>query len=507
MTKESMTKEIIIENDGPIKQFRFTVPEQGGVVELLGWHGVGKSHALNAIQQTITHGKDVPPRDGASAAEVEVFGITARFGRRSTFTGDLECEILDGRFDLGDIIDPGRQDPKAADSRRIKALIQLATGEETAKPELFYELLPGGKEEFEQEVSLRAQSETDIVNMAAQIKRDLEAAARRDAELAQKARLSWETAKRATAEVDLNAPDDEKALAAAHEAAVKTQGSLETEATSINAVLKRAEEAQQKLNDQNVKGSKPAEIEFILKRENVELARLLEEKATLEEKLKQVGFKLQLRKKSVESAENALRAAVEQQDLIAAWQADIDEASKLKPIPVSEITAAQERVVEARRALETGALVRSAKRRLTEAEADKQIAKELEAKSISLRSAAQATDIVLSKIVQQLNCPLYVSRGRVVTQTDRGEELFSDLSDGERVNLVMEIAINAVKQPGKNGLLVIGQRHWQDLNPATRLMIAEAVEGTGVVVVTGRATDDRDLIARRLEVEPALSIE
>src|SRR5688572_20728143 len=152
-------KEIIVENNGPIKKFKFEVPPTGGVIELLGSSGVGKSHVLNALQQTITHGKEIPARDGTSAAEVEIFGVTARFGRRSTFSGELECEILDSKFDIGDIIDPGRQDPKAADARRIKALVQLATGEETAKPELFYKLLPGGREEFEQEVSLKAQAE------------------------------------------------------------------------------------------------------------------------------------------------------------------------------------------------------------------------------------------------------------------------------------------------------------------------------------------------------------
>ena len=498
-----MTKQIIVENDGPVKRLTFSAPEEGGVVELLGYHGVGKSHVLNALQQTISHGKNVPARDGTSAAEVEVFGVTARFGRRSTYSGELTCEVLEGKFNLGDLIDPGLQNPQAADSRRIKALIQLATGEEVAKPELFYELLPGGKEEFELEVSLRAQSETDVVNMAAQVKRDLEAAARRDAELAEKARLSYEANKAAVADIDLTAIDDEQVLAAEHEKAVKSLGSLVAEANSINQAKRKAGEAQEKLNSLEKAGSVSDAISS-LKSVSDYLETLMSERRKLEQRLHELAIEINAQETLVSNAGKALKSAELHEELAVAWQADIDEAARLEPITDEQLAEAQAAVDKSRHAIETGALVRRAKLQLTQATENKNIAKELKKKSEQLRSAAQATDTVLSKIVQQLDCPLRVSRGRLVTDTDRGEEVFDDLSDGERVKLAIPIAVNAVKRQDRNGLLVISQRHWQDLSPDTRRLIAELVEGTGVVIVTARATDDQELYAARLEAEPAL---
>jgi len=504
-----MQPKIMISNAGPIKQFAFEIPEAGGVVEILGYNGVGKTHALNAIEAWATRKGKVPIRDGATAAEVEAFGpgfdgITARFSRKSTFTGTLDLELLEGKFDLGDLIDPGLQNPQAADSRRIKALIQLATGEEVAKPELFYELLPGGKEEFELEISLRAQSETDVVNMAAQVKRDLEAAARRDAELAEKARLSYEANKAAVADIDLTAIDDEQVLAAEHEMAVKSLGSLVAEANSISQVKRRASEAQQKLDTQSQDFANPSAVEVIVNRERSKLQALTVEKKRLEDELREIVGKISLQENLVETAELSLRAATTQQDLVAAWQADIDEAAKLEPVTSEQLAEAQAVVDKSRHAIEMGALVRRAKQQLLIATENKQAAKELKKKSEQLRSAAQATDTVLSKIVQQLDCPLRVSHGRLVTDTDRGEEVFDDLSDGERVKLAIPIAVNAVKRQDHNGLLVISQRHWQDLSPDTRRLIAELVEGTGVVIVTARATDDQELHAETLEIEEAL---
>lgn len=500
----------MISNAGPIKQFSFEIPETGGVVEILGYNGIGKTHALNAIEAWATRKGKVPIRDGATTAEVEACGpgfdgITARFSRKSTFTGTLDLELLEGKFDLGDLIDPGLQNPQAADSRRIKALIQLATGEEAAKPDLFYDLLPGGKEEFEQEVSLRAQSETDVVNMAAQVKRDLEAAARRDAELAEKARLSYEANKAAVADINLTATDDEQLLAVEHEKAVKSLGSLTAEASSIERAKRKASEAQEKLKAQSQNFARPSEVEFIVSREKIELHALNGEKRKLEEQLHEITYKITRQEALLETTLASLKAASDQQDLVAAWQADIDEAAKLERITDDQLTEAQTAVDESRRAIETGALIRRAKRQLLTAEENKKVAKELKKKSDQLRSAAQATDSVLSKIVQQLDCPLRVSRGRLVTDTDRGEEVFDDLSDGERIKLAIPIAVNAVKRDGRNGLLVIGQRHWQDLSPDTRRLVAELVEGTGVVIVTARATDDPELYAAKLETEPALT--
>lgn len=506
-------KEIEIDNAGPIKKFRFSVPEEGGVVELLGYNGVGKTHALNAVKAWSEQRGSVPARDGQSAAEIEGFGdgfdgVFARFSRRSTFSGELEVELLSGKYDIGDIIDPGFNDPKANDARRIRALIQLSTGEETAKAELFHELLDS-KEDFDREISLKAQSETDVVSMAAQIKRDLEAASRRDDELAEKARLKVEAVKAAIAGIDLSAPAKEVELAQQHENAIRVHAKLEADSTNAKAVVERSATAQEQLTKAiSAAGGKTlGEIQIERDNTEMELNSLEKEKVELEQKLSQLKLSIVAKKSELKVRQQSVTQAETNDRLIASWQADITAAKEVKQVDEAELAAAALAVDEAQKAMLHGAIVRRAQEQMADIEETRKIARELKRKAEKLRIASHGTDGVLSKIVQQLDCPLKVSRGRLVTETARGEEVLDDLSDGQRVRLIIPIAVNAVKKPGRSGLIVIGQRFWQDLNPANRLLVAELVQGTGVAVVTARATDDLELRAELLEVEPALPVD
>jgi hypothetical protein len=78
-------------------------------------------------------------------------------------------------------VDPGIDDPAKADVRRIRALVQLGG----TKPDisLFAAVLPPGIDHREL-FSAAAVEATDPVEMAARVKRDLEAAARREADRA-----------------------------------------------------------------------------------------------------------------------------------------------------------------------------------------------------------------------------------------------------------------------------------------------------------------------------------
>jgi hypothetical protein len=144
-------------------------------------------------------------------------------------------------------------------------------------------------------------------------------------------------------------------------------------------------------------------------------------------------------------------------------------------------------------AQERGVLVRKA---VQDAETARKLKSEgylMEQKGTTFRDAAKATDTVLAEAVQGLGLPLSVSGGRlIITNSDRnatGEELFSDLSKGERTALVIDIAIEAVKQPGRNGCFVIPQEFFEGLDASHILTIARKLEGSGVIAVSAKAVD------------------
>src|SRR5262245_51934587 len=121
--------QISVDDIGPIHHFEFTIPEDGGVVVLKGRNGLGKSNVLRAVDALTTgYGKgDLRARDGAVAGQVQGFGVTLRVGRRATRSGELEVLALDSdRFSVIDVLAPPIKDPQAADTHRIKALVQLA---------------------------------------------------------------------------------------------------------------------------------------------------------------------------------------------------------------------------------------------------------------------------------------------------------------------------------------------------------------------------------------------
>jgi energy-coupling factor transporter ATP-binding protein EcfA2 len=479
--------EVVITDIGPINHLAFPVPEDGGVVELLGENGCGKSRALEAINALVT-GKngEVEHRDGVVAGEVKGFNAILKVARRATRAGELEVTSLEGRFSVLDLVDPKIKSPEAADAKRIKALVQLAGGA-SADPALFYPLL-GGQEAFQDLVSTKTMATDDLVTLAARIKRDLEDKAREVEDDATKANIAAESDRQAAIGIDMKALDDANALAADLEMAIQEESALKENRRAALAARDRAEEAGRALTtaDDNYKG-----IGVGLAKVNAEIAA----QGATDAKLRVEDLKNQLARATValfeaeskhESALSVQQSAEAHERTIATWRETL---GKELPAVVSEaqLASAADDVRAAREALELGALVREAKRRVALADRHAERAALLRATADRLRKAAQGTDSVLSDVVGRLGCPLSVSHGRLVTPTDRSEtELFSDLSRGEQWTLALDIAIDAV---GPQGLLVVPQEGWEGLDPAHRKLIANHLKGTGVVLITAQCAE------------------
>ncbi|WP_347245691.1 hypothetical protein, partial [Thermogutta sp.] len=165
-------REVLIENVGPIEKLAIPLPE-AGVVVLRGRNGVGKSHALAAVDSLVS-GRGKPPcRDGAVRGAVEGFGAKLTIGRSTRRLGEAEVLTLEGRLDISQLVQPPIKDEEAADRQRIKALIQLSG--QSADLNAFESILP-------ENVSLGelvppSEQDNDPVVFAGRLKRALEAEA------------------------------------------------------------------------------------------------------------------------------------------------------------------------------------------------------------------------------------------------------------------------------------------------------------------------------------------
>jgi hypothetical protein len=137
----------------------------------------------------------------------------------------------------------------------------------------------------------------------------------------------------------------------------------------------------------------------------------------------------------------------------------------------------------ARAAQERGVLVRAAKVRAAEAIAVQESADALSASSARFREAAAGCEELLAHEIQRIApAGLKIRGGRLWAQNSRGETvLFDELSFGERLKLILPLAIQAV---GNGGAMVLPQEAYEGLDPINREMIEEILRAYGVHIIT-----------------------
>lgn len=485
-----MIQEIKLENVGPIKHLSFPVPENGGLVVLRARNGRGKTRGLEAIDSAITGRGKIDVRDGALSGSVEAFGARIAIGRKTTRTGELECSILDGKFNVADLVDPGLKAADAADARRIKALVQLANVLPSA--DLFYELV-GGRESFERHIGTNALAADDLVVMADRIKRDLEAAARKEESQAEHAEGRARGCREAAEGVDVAGECDPTKLDATWQAAVRHESKLSAEADAAKQATNTAREARYSLEDAEEKYDGPSLAKCLDAEQSAESAVVRRETAVreLEKQLTTAKSDFESARVEYSHAIRARKTAEEHEAMIAEWRKQIAASIPTAP-PAEAITKASEAVQAARQAVEQGGVVRRAKEQVAAAEKHTDEAQGHRQAADKLRNAARGTDEVLSQVVAKSGTALRVEAGRLVLETSRGTTYFADLSHGERWKIALDIAIDAV---GERGVFTIPQEAFESLDSQNRNMIAEHLAGSKVVVVTAEASDDEEIQA------------
>lgn len=486
-------------NLGAIEHFKSEVPENGGILLLKGPSGCGKSTLIKGLSGTLGGENKLSVRDGATHGELNALGVKVLFGGRTSRFGELEAVGLEGRYDLGVLVDPFLKDPKAADAKRIKALIQIAGVK--ADPALFHDLV-GGAERFAELIPADVYETDDIVDMARKIELRLQKLAR-EKEDAGNIEVGHVAAKReAASKADLTVESDEQTLQAALLAAVRRQSALEEQARNASERAAEVQRARDALSDAEAEHTGPTVAEA---QERVRVAGKRREDAALlvraaEEELAKCRRQAEAARSEEMTAVELLTAAERHAQSLAAWRKTVEEAGPSEQISPEALQQARSDVQEAQKAIQAGSAARQARRELADAEEHSRKAAALKTEAEKLRRAAADTDQVLSDLVAKTGSPMWVKSQRLLINTEaRGETFFADLSDGERTRVAVDVAIDAFP-PGGAGMPVIPlpQRIFQDLQPSVRRELAEHARSRRVVVVSAQVTDDAEMCAEVL---------
>ncbi len=447
---ESDARSVRIESVRAIGEpLHIRLPERGGFVVLQGDQGVGKSTVLRAVRGALGEkDTDLEPADGAERGRVEAFGRTGTVTASMTrWGGELVVRALSGG-DPSKFIDPGIDNAEKADAARMRE-VALLLGVKIPN-NVWHTFLDG-------EPAPAALS-SDPVEAARQVRALLHDRARGCERRADEARgearelraslpaksmerpPTEEEARRAMADAITNRTRMEERKAAADKARAlpipKWTGGAASPVKDVEAFLS---EALQRVDELRTELAKAREYEaFTAGKRAQEQARA-----------------------------DAIANEPSPEDLQQA-EVDVEDAEKLHTLMVRERDAGAKRS------------------KLAEAE---QNITRFAARADALRDRASEADGVLAKAVsERLPHGLVWHEGRFwVKSADRekGIELLSDLSDGERIRLGLLLAANAV---GEGGVFVIDQAVLGELSTTTIEELRKELEAKGVTCVSARAT-------------------
>lgn len=473
--------EIEIKDIGAVEQLVLKCPRQGGVLVLSGGNGVGKSTTINAVQSLIDGKTRLPKRDGAARGMVDGCGVLISVSGRTVRNGELAVESIEGKYDINQLVDPGIDKPESADAERIKNLLRL-TGVKADK-KLFDECV-GGDQGWAELIGPDATKTEDLVVMAGRIKRDLQGKALAEEQAAENLAQESKVKKGAAGEVDMTlAQKDETELTKALAAAVHRHAALLELRDHARATQLRASDARANLDRviREYRGMSVADAERLVDRAESSVGDLAEQLAALQKRLDTA-------KNELDAARVELRVAKDHERAVEGWRETIASSEAQCPAD-EEIARAQVDADRAKRELTDFNLARGAYDKLCQAEQLAEEARVHANRAADLRARAAKVDQVLSAAV---NCPeLIIDDGRIYTTTDRGKELFAELSPGERAEMAMNIAISALSRqvkPGELALLPLAQEFWAALDNDRKAAIASKLQGTGIVAITAECT-------------------
>lgn len=480
---------IAIENVRPIERLDITLPPEGGVVVLRGANGSGKSSAIDAVDKLAKGSGRVQLRDGAPKGIVSGLGATINVGPACRRTGEIEVETLDSRLSLADLVDPGLVDPERNDAARIKALVEI-TGATVDAKTVSDVVGPSG-------ASIKSDSSElldagDLVGFVSAARRDLHEKAR-----------EWEAVEK-DARSKITVPDNPTKLSldeaeSAYEAsisalrerhlakndAVRAQGDHEQWSKRVDDAA-AAIKAEGELPDVTEIGKRLADAASArrgaidrVEKLRAELDAAESERDEISHRHKMVAAEMQKAEETTTRVDRLL---------------GITNSAGPDPVTDADLAKLDQSIADAEADMDAAVRVRDVARAMRDAEAQTESADRAATEAMALREAATNLESVLSKALRDER--LRVKGGRLVTPTDRSDdELYADLSEGERWDLAIDLAESALSEiEGRRKLLTIPQSAWEGLAPALRDRIHQRAVKLGIHVITA-AVSDGDLRA------------
>jgi hypothetical protein len=492
-----MTNEIRVNDIGPVEDFFYPMGGPGLHV-LRGPNGSGKTTILRTAEMIVDGQTDtrLQKRDGSKRGVATLSGKTLRVSTQIRHEGEISLSGC-GDLSIAELHTPKFLKVETRDAHRIKTLVRLSGV--TADAALFRDLLPGRFDEVVPSDSIRAD---DLVDMAARVKRAIEAKAL-SVEKFEATAISDARAQAAIAEgVDLTIPHDTEKLQTELEEAIREQtawaaklAELQASRAAANATNERARAARARL-EQMVASPSVADATMADDQATAAVDVVQAQIERLRSKLREAeATKAELVARQ-EAAEAALAAAKREESLHAELKAAIDAGGAIGPTDTELDTARVQSeewataIADAKRAITTGATVRNAIAAQAKSAEHMDRAKALGEEKRRLRDAATDTATVLTRAIANLEgCPLKIRLSesgdpRLVIATDRSDcEYFEDLSDGEKWQVVVSIAAQS------NRLIVLPQSAFGELAPSTRMQIHELAKRNSCYILTAVADD------------------
>lgn len=456
---------ITIEDIGPIERLEIPIPDGGGIIVLRGRNGSGKSTALRAAEGLL--GKSavgVTARDNTRRGRVEGWGAKLSVTRSTRRSGSLTVEEIDGRADLGKLVDPGIKDPDAADAARIRALLSLAALE--IKPE---EILASvGIEELE----IDAEGIEDPVTLGAKIKRTIEAEARVVEKGTDTFRGKYESIKAQADEI----PDCELSAEAAHDAyteAIRRHDKLQDRQELASRIQANVDEAKAEIESINEDFGDPDEIQVAIDDWQRQIDKWQLRIADAQKHVNELGGRLKAAKDAAKRRKQLTDLMLRLGEIGTVTDDEIEDARQY-----AKDTA--EQLEHARNARRKHALVQ-------ECETIAVAIRSADQRAKKFRDAAAKVEQVLAERVSTIGIPVRLVSGSLcVEHPDRGWIRYADLSHGERWKCAIDWGL-AVS--GQTSVLVIPQESWDGLDPENRAIVADHARKQKALLITAEAAE------------------
>ena len=477
---------------GPIDRLSLKI-DGTGVYLMKAENGAGKSIALSAVKTLITGEGKLPIGYGKEEAKITGLGVTVSFGRTkrgvSKF-GELEVQSLEGSYSLGNFVKPANKDPLVSDAKSIKELLKISGYK--VGPEVFSGLFMSEKE-FNEVVQIDSISD-DPVEMSSKIKRDIEEAARHYEAVFAKSKADGQVLFDSVPK-EMNEDEIESAEDVEHSLAIARQqfsGLLINRASGLNA-LKNREDV-----EKNLLGLAPADTEHIVVQGQFlrdQVGKLQDSVSVAEKELSNLKSRLSVASEKLESKRIEMVEAQYRNATIADLRKTLDSALPVVPSE-EDIAAAGNKIESLVRQLDASKQKESL---MEKSEKAKQLFFKAEESSLiasRYRESAAGVEKILADMVSGCGADMIVRSGRLVVNTKRGEEFFSDLSEGQRCRIGIKLLVDSMKRrfPDDIPVCVLEQEAWEPLQPSVKNEIREIAKQEGVAIIAAEASDDPEIV-------------